>query len=71
MTTVQITLADALNDTRARAANQSGPARKQQQRLEQLGRLPKATQRAVMQVLDSMLAQADHRHRTPTTRAHP
>jgi hypothetical protein len=29
-----------------------------QQQLEQLGRLPKAKQRAVMQVLDSVLARA-------------
>ena len=35
-----------------------GPAPKIQQQLEQIGRLPKAKQRAVMQVLDSILAQA-------------
>lgn len=37
-----------------------GPAPKIQQQLEQLSRLPKAKQRAVMQVLDSVLAHADH-----------
>lgn len=37
------------------AAGKRGPAPKQQQ-LEQLSRLPKAKQRAIAQVLDSMLA---------------
>jgi transcriptional regulator with XRE-family HTH domain len=45
----------------ARAApKKCGPTPKIQQQLEQLSRLPKAKQRAVMQVLDSVLAQADH-----------
>lgn len=35
------------------------PARKIQQHLEQLTRLPKAKRRAVMQLLDSVLAQAE------------
>ncbi|WP_225444874.1 helix-turn-helix domain-containing protein [Pseudomarimonas arenosa] len=42
------------------APKKRGPAPKIQQQLEQLSRLPKAKQRAVMQVLDSVLAQADH-----------
>ncbi|MGH8049594.1 MAG: hypothetical protein ACREPB_02930 [Arenimonas sp.] len=36
-----------------------GPAPKLQQQLEQLSRLPKAWQRLISEVLDSMLAQAD------------
>jgi transcriptional regulator with XRE-family HTH domain len=38
------------------AAAKRGPAPKLQQQLEQLSRLPKAKQRAIAQVLDSMLA---------------
>jgi len=38
------------------AAGKRGPAPKLQQQLEQLSRLPKAKQRAIAQVLDSMLA---------------
>jgi len=37
------------------AAGKRGPAPKLQQQLEQLSRLPKAKQRAIAQVLDSML----------------
>ncbi len=37
-------------------AGKRGPAPKLQQQLEQLSRLPKAKQRAIAQVLDSMLA---------------
>ncbi|HRQ66745.1 MAG TPA: helix-turn-helix domain-containing protein [Xanthomonadaceae bacterium] len=43
---------------RQAAPRKRGPAPKIQQQLEQLSRLPKAKQRAVMQVLDSVLAQA-------------
>jgi len=50
---------EALPATKA-APKKRGPAPKIQQQLEQLSRLPKAKQRAVMQVLDSVLAQADH-----------
>ncbi len=42
----------------AAAPKKRGPAPRIQQQLEQLGRLPEAKQRAVMQVLDSVLAQA-------------
>jgi transcriptional regulator with XRE-family HTH domain len=38
------------------AAGKRGPAPKIQQQLEQVSRLPKAKQRAIAQVLDSMLA---------------
>ena len=38
------------------AAGKRGPAPKLQQQLERLSRLPKAKQRAIAQVLDSMLA---------------
>lgn len=39
-----------------RSAAKRGPAPKLQQQLEQIGRLPKAKQRAVTQVLDAVLA---------------
>lgn len=50
---------DAPAATRA-AAKKRGPAPKIQQQLEQLSRLSQAKQRAVMQVLDAVLAQANH-----------
>lgn len=40
------------------AAGKRGPAPKIQQQLEQVSRLPKAKQRVVSEVLDSLLAQA-------------
>jgi transcriptional regulator with XRE-family HTH domain len=49
---------EALIGEEGRPASRRGPAPKIQQQLEQLHQLPKATQRAVMQVLDSVLAQA-------------
>jgi transcriptional regulator with XRE-family HTH domain len=39
-----------------RTAGKRGPPPKLQQQLEQIGRLPKAKQRAVVQVLDAVLA---------------
>lgn len=41
-----------------KAAAKRGPAPKLQQQMDRIGRLPKAQQRFVMQVLDSVLAQA-------------
>lgn len=41
-----------------RGAGKRGPAPKLQQQLEQLSRLPKAQQRLVSQVIDTVLAQA-------------
>jgi transcriptional regulator with XRE-family HTH domain len=49
---------EALIDTPAKAASKRGPAPKLQQQLEQLSRLPKAQQRLVSQVIESVLAQA-------------
>lgn len=42
----------------ARAGGKRGPAPRLQQQLERLSALPKLKQRAVMEVLESMLAQA-------------
>ncbi len=42
----------------AKAGGKRGPAPKIQQQLERVSALPKAKQRAIAQVLDSMLAQA-------------
>jgi transcriptional regulator with XRE-family HTH domain len=41
-----------------RSAGKRGPAPKLQQQLERIGQLPKARQRMVSEVLDSLLAQA-------------
>ena len=49
---------EALIDTPTKAASKRGPAPKIQQQLERVSALPKAKQRAVMEVLDSVLAQA-------------
>lgn len=49
---------EALIGTPTKAASKRGPAPKLQQQLEQLSRLPKAQQRLVSQVIDSVLAQA-------------
>lgn len=49
---------EALIDTPTKAASKRGPAPKLQQQLERVSALPKAKQRAIAQVLDSMLAQA-------------
>ena len=43
---------------RSKSASKRGPAPKIQQQLERVSALPKAKQRAIAQVLDSMLAQA-------------
>jgi len=43
----------------AKSTSKRGPAPKIQQQLERVSALPKAKQRAIAQVLDSMLAQAD------------
>jgi transcriptional regulator with XRE-family HTH domain len=51
---------EELIDSSAKRANSKrGPAPKLQQQLEQLSRLPKAKQRLVSQVIESVLAQAD------------
>ena len=49
---------EALIDTPTKTANKRGPAPKLQQQLEQLSQLPRAKQRLVSEVLDSLLAQA-------------
>lgn len=49
---------EALIGGSAKTANKRGPAPKLQQQLEQLSQLPKAQQRLVSQVIDSVLAQA-------------
>lgn len=49
---------ESLIGTPTKATNKRGPAPKLQQQLEQLSRLPKAQQRLVSQVIESVLAQA-------------
>lgn len=49
---------ESLIGTQTKATNKRGPAPKLQQQLEQLSRLPKAQQRLVSQVIESVLAQA-------------
>lgn len=49
---------ETLVDGTSKATGKRGPVPKMQQQLERLSSLPKPDQRAVMRVLDSMLAQA-------------
>ena len=49
---------ELIGQSPARAAGKRGPAPRLQQQLERLSALPKPKQRAVMEVLESMLAQA-------------
>lgn len=49
---------ETLIDGKPKATGKRGPAPKIQQQLERVSSLPKPDQRAVMRVLDSMLAQA-------------
>ncbi|MEJ7804564.1 MAG: hypothetical protein WKG03_01400 [Telluria sp.] len=54
--TLDVPIEDLLGTPAAKAAGKRGPAPKIQQQLEQIEALPKAKQRAIAQVLDSMLA---------------
>jgi len=58
---IDTTIEDLIGEAaqRAKSASKRGPAPKIQQQLERVSALPKAKQRAIAQVLDSMLAQAD------------
>ena len=47
-----------LGETKPKARGKRGPVPKIQQQLERVSALPKARQRVVMEVLDSMLGQA-------------
>ena len=49
---------DDLLGLRSAAAAKRGPAPKLQQHMQRIGRLPKTKQRAVMDVLEAMLAQS-------------
>lgn len=48
-----------IGDDSTATARKRGPAPKLQQQMDRITRLPKAQQRFVMQVIDSVLAQAD------------
>jgi hypothetical protein len=52
------TVEELIGQAPARANGKRGPAPRLQQQLERLSALPKPKQRAVMEVLESMLAQA-------------
>jgi len=52
------TVEELIGQTPARANGKRGPAPKLQRQMERLSALPKPKQRAVMEVLESMLAQA-------------
>jgi len=58
---IDTTIEDLIGEAaqRAKSASKRGPAPKIQQQLERVSALPKAKQRAIAQVLDSTLAQAD------------
>lgn len=57
-TALDTTMEDLIGSKSTKATSKRGPAPKIQQQLEQIEALPKAKQRAIAQVLDSMLAQA-------------
>lgn len=53
-----LSVEDLLGQPQTKTPGKRGPAPKLQQQLEQLGRLPKAKQRFVSDMIDSVLAQA-------------
>lgn len=55
--TLGVTVEDLIGVPAARGVGKRGPAPKIQQQLEQIEALPKEKQRAIAQLLDSMLAQ--------------
>lgn len=57
--TLSITIEELIGVSPKSSNSKRGPAPKLQQQLEQLSRLPKAKQRLVSQVIESVLAQAD------------
>lgn len=59
------TIEALIGQSAPRAANKRGPAPRLQQQLERLSALPKPKQRAVMEVLESMLAQAAREEARP------
>lgn len=56
--TLQTTIEELIGTPAKRGAGKRGPAPKLQQQLERISQLPKARQRVVSEVLDSLLAQA-------------
>lgn len=56
--TLGVSVEEMIGTPISRSAGKRGPAPKIQQQLEQVSRLPKAKQRVVSEVLDSLLAQA-------------
>lgn len=56
--TLGTSVEELIGQSPARANGKRGPAPRLQQQLERLSALPKPKQRAVMEVLESMLAQA-------------
>ncbi|WP_219820553.1 helix-turn-helix transcriptional regulator, partial [Xanthomonas axonopodis] len=55
--TLGVTVEDLIGVPAARSAGKRGPAPKLQQQLERITRLPKAQQRFVMQMIDTVLQQ--------------
>lgn len=56
--TLAVSMEELVGDATPKRAAKRGPAPRIQRQLEQLHQLPKPKQQAVMQVLDTMLAQA-------------
>ncbi len=54
-----VSLEELLGEESAEAAKKRGPAPKLQQQIERIQRLPRAQQRFVMQMIDTVLAQQD------------
>ena len=57
--TLGVSLEELLGEESAAAAKKRGPAPKLQQQMERIQHLPRAQQRFVMQVIDTVLAQQD------------
>jgi transcriptional regulator with XRE-family HTH domain len=57
--TLGVSLEELLGEESAAAAKKRGPAPKLQQQMERIRHLPRAQQRFVMQVIDTVLAQQD------------
>ena len=55
---LEVTIEELIGSASTKAAGKRGPAPKIQQQLERVSALPKAKQRVISEVLDSLLAQA-------------
>lgn len=57
---LEVTIEDLLGSPSARTAGKRGPASRLQQQLDQISQLPRAKQKFVSEMLDTVLQQASH-----------